>query len=96
MHYFVVEEVAPGEFERDIEHDETCCLVDKEAQDGYSWAEWDCDVGQHVSWWGYVDFEDDERYTTPGKYPIDFYAYWSGSMFDDSEAYCFFVEDNGT
>jgi hypothetical protein len=44
----------------------------------------------------HVGIEDIEGWETlpPGRYPIGFYSHWSGSMFDDSEAYIYLVSND--
>ena len=101
-HYLIVTEPEPGYFEHDIEH-EGECPTQKEYFSGFQPNEFSderpyfileiCDVGLHSDYWGWVDLEDDPRFNTPGKYEIDFYSHWSGSMFEDSEAYLYFVEN---
>lgn len=39
-----------------------------------------------------IDDIDPEGKLAPGEYPIGFHGYWSGSMFDDSEAYIYIAE----
>jgi len=95
-HYLIVEDLFSEEepFDRWIEHEENCITIvrDYDPLTGLEWDEWLCGVGQWEENYGCMDLEDDVRYNTPGKWEIDFYHYWSGSAFDDSEAYLYFVE----
>jgi hypothetical protein len=101
-HYLIVTEPEPGYFEYDVEHGKEC-PKQKQYFGGFQpndfsderpyWEHYTCDVGSWSDDWGFIDLEDDPRFKVPGKYEIDFYSYWSGSMFEDSEAYIYFVEN---
>ena len=98
IHYLLVEEFWDEDFgqsfDRWIKHKNDCPteIIDI-GPEGQKWEEFTCDVGYWESYYGLEDLADDPRYNTSGKYKIDFYSYWSGSSFDDSEAYLFYVDE---
>lgn len=94
MHYLVVSEPEQGYFEYEVEHEENCpeqWFASNLIGDGYT--DYICDIGNHVSYYGFIDLETDERMKQPGKYEIDWYGHFPTSAFEDNETYIYFVDE---
>ena len=97
-HLLVVE--ATGDenepFDRWIEHLEDCpteIIYYNPINDNHR-HEYICGIGYWESYYGLIDLADDPRFSIPGKYKVGFYHYWSGSLYDEEEAYLYYEQLN--
>ena len=91
-HYIIIESEEEGDFT--IEHPSTCKQV-VETEGAITVRRYDCAVGSIIDWTGIEDLVASDQYEKlkqPGKYEIDAYVYTPSSMFDEAEAYIYFVE----
>ena len=91
-HYLIVQDLGE-EFDRWVEHEDDC---PKEVRyvntlSGEIVEQYICGVGYWETGYGFMDLEEDPRFTTPGRHEIFFYSYTPQSMFEDAEAYLEFV-----
>ena len=94
-HYLNVYELGGGKFDRWIDHEDDCPteIRDFDEETGDHWHAYTCSVGYWEEMYGYEDLQDDERFTTAGRYKIDFY---NEKVFQSEEwdSFLFFVGED--
>lgn len=94
-HFLNVTNDYGDEFDRWIEHLPDCPKEERGQNPltGLSYIEYACGTGYWIEQFGLEDIKDDPRFIKPGRWEIGFYSYTPSSVYEDADAYIYFVED---